>query len=81
MGKKEREIKNFLLGNVILEGEVLQAKKGVLLVGQYGILNIWRTMITLGLYYQEYLFDITESLDTGFEEARKVLHCMGKNAN
>lgn len=78
MDGKEREIKKILAGKVDFEGNVIRAKEGLLLVGRQGLPNGWGAMMVAGLYHKEYWFDITENQKNGFEEAAKVLYCMGK---
>ena len=78
MKEKEREIKKILAGKVTFEGNVIHAKEGFLLVGKQGLPNGWGAMMMAGLHCQEYWFDITEYKGSAFEEAAKVLYCMGK---
>ena len=78
MDIKEREIKKILAGNVAFESGVIVARESNWLVGSQGIPNGWGTMMVAGLYRCEFWFDITEKKQTGFEEAAKVLQCMGK---
>lgn len=78
MDIKEREIKKILAGNVSFEGGMIVAGEGNWLVGKQGIPNGWGTMIVAGLYQREFWFDVTEEKQNGFDEAAKVLQCMGK---
>lgn len=78
MDVKEREIKKILAGNVAFESGMIVAREGNWLVGSQGIPNGWGTMMVAGLYRREFWFDITEKKQIGFEEAAKVLQCMGK---
>ena len=78
MDVKEREIKKILAGNVGFEAGRIVAGERNLLVGSQGIPNGWGTMMVAGLYHREFWFDVTEKKQTGFEEAAKVLQCMGK---
>ena len=47
-------------------------------MGTQGITDGFGFMMMAGLYHHEYWFDITENQKDGFEEAAKVLCCMGK---
>ena len=78
MSKKEQEIKKILAGNIAFEGNVIVAGKGSLLIGKQGIPNGWSAMMLAGLCRREYWFDITDKKQEGFEEAAKVLGCLGK---
>ena len=57
---------------------MIVAREGNWLVGSQGIPNGWGTMMVAGLYCREFWFDVTEKKQIGFEEAAKVLQCMGK---
>lgn len=78
MGIKEREIKKILAGNVCFEGGMIVARESNWMVGTQGIPNGWGIMMVAGLYKREFWFDVTEKKQDGFEEATKVLQCMGK---
>lgn len=78
MDIKEREIKKILAGNVVFEGGMIVAKEGNWMIGTQGIPNGWGTMVFAGLCHREFWFDVTEKKQNGFEEAVKVLQCMGK---
>jgi hypothetical protein len=78
MGIKEREIKKILAGNVCFEGGMIVARESNWMVGTQGIPNGWGIMMVAGLYKREFWFDVTEKKQDAFEEAVKVLQCMGK---
>ena len=74
----EREIKKILAGNVTFEAGMIVARESNWMVGTQGIPNGWGTMMVAGLYRKEFWFDVTDEKKNGFDEAAKVLQCMGK---